>query len=1271
MEKQIGMKKAVKRHISFLLSFLLCFVWAQPVAGKAAGGQQKEMRLIKTEGAVEITSAGGKALEQPEEKPLPNGSLIGTGRNSRAWMGREEAKELRLEAGGFLEVRTGKETPEILLQAGMLYFHTQTEPEGLGIRTATAAFRIENARGCVHVADTHRTIVYMLEGTGECSVTDPVSGQVKRASLQAGDVAECIVYQEPKNGERCQILFGEQAEKRLAEAEEQRKNGEAPIDFGEENERIGKPEGAALANRQDPVWEREEALAQLADTDAPKPQNPWDTDAPKPQNPWDTDAPKPQNPPQETKGEEDTSSSSSKPDSEEPKDPGSSLLPDPKPVPEEPETPGTSLPPDPDPTPGEPETPGDNPQPDPPAKTKGLVLDGIAVNGTDGVIEIKAGGRVSFGDSSALENQGQIQSSGSVDGKICNTQGTLELTSGTIVEMEQSGGTVKLSGGIIQNGYTVTGGTFEMTGGTLKAGSEGAALTVEKGDGTSETNVRLTGGTLLNESGGPAIEMKGGVIEISEEASIRGKDVGKTLDLTSLEEAAHITYKDAQGGEIRKTVNPGEEPVALYMAQKGTDGLVTLRYLGDDFSHVMEMVNAGRGDEVTLKKDVSAELTDPLELRGGREQLPVHLNLDGNQLTIKRDVADGEAVFRVAEDAVWEIQGGTITADLKNMPTTMLQYASIIDMGRSNVTISDITMDLGSVGRCGIHNKGGNLVIHHSDISQIGTLEAESGGSIALSGTEANVVLNKSGSSLTVSKGSVIGSVTNTASHAEIEDSTIHYGISNGEGATLSLRASVSERRIQNNKSMLYLSGATVKDQISNVNFSVAEIKNSAMEAKIYNGSGSRITISENSELRENGAIECEGTDSRVDLLNAHIEMIKSVQHIYAMDSGEIQISDSAITMEAVSGQNACEIKAYKNGKIGISDSQVNGEAQILAGNLKNAGNPGTIEIRNASALAAQVIRSDEGAVILSDCKGVELNSLHARDSFVISGSEMQVKSNMEVYSAGSMEIQSGSRITTNSNVGIQGVFILTDSDMELGNAGSFECNGSADVCISGDSVVRGKINISRGDSYSVKLKIHEGAVISYEGVEPVIGYTAINDRNLDQYFKDVIFAGGRIVNTGEGPGLRIYCSDSGYREPKISWESIGTQIRTAKGNPVDFYDKYAREAFLPSGYEAGQDEEGYRCLAPKQAANAILSEEEAMPVAEGELGEGEWTERNEETPPADGEPNEGEWTERNEETLPADGELEEEPPLAHEKKEEEVLSGERPEDEEDEKEES
>lgn len=86
------------------------------------------------------------------------------------------------------------------------------EDETLNIRTSTMVTGIRGTAGWVKIINERQTRLYVLEGQVQCMVADPVTGQMKRIVLQAGQVADFVVYDKTKIGDKCDIFLGRYTE---------------------------------------------------------------------------------------------------------------------------------------------------------------------------------------------------------------------------------------------------------------------------------------------------------------------------------------------------------------------------------------------------------------------------------------------------------------------------------------------------------------------------------------------------------------------------------------------------------------------------------------------------------------------------------------------------------------------------------------------------------------------------------------------------------------------------------------------------------------------------------------------------------------------------------------------------------------------------------------------------------------------------------------------------------------------------------------------------
>lgn len=68
---------------------------------------------------------------------------------------------------------------------------------------------IRGTSGWVRAADRWNSQLGVLEGTVECTVTDPVSGQTKTVEIHGGQTAECRVYPSDYAGDKVEITISD------------------------------------------------------------------------------------------------------------------------------------------------------------------------------------------------------------------------------------------------------------------------------------------------------------------------------------------------------------------------------------------------------------------------------------------------------------------------------------------------------------------------------------------------------------------------------------------------------------------------------------------------------------------------------------------------------------------------------------------------------------------------------------------------------------------------------------------------------------------------------------------------------------------------------------------------------------------------------------------------------------------------------------------------------------------------------------------------------
>ena len=215
MDKSL-VNKARRILASVLIAALCVCNMAMPAFAEEAVAAS--FRLYQTEGTVTVQNQNGKEMTAMQDMKLFNGYQISTEQKSYAWFEADSTKLFKMDAVSNLEVRKKGKQSELLLNSGNLFFnvteHLQDD-EVLNIRTSSLVVGIRGTSGWVKVIDQYHTILYMLDGSVEASVTDPVSGQRKSITLRGGQRAEFWIYDKNKEGDKCDIIVRQYGEEEI------------------------------------------------------------------------------------------------------------------------------------------------------------------------------------------------------------------------------------------------------------------------------------------------------------------------------------------------------------------------------------------------------------------------------------------------------------------------------------------------------------------------------------------------------------------------------------------------------------------------------------------------------------------------------------------------------------------------------------------------------------------------------------------------------------------------------------------------------------------------------------------------------------------------------------------------------------------------------------------------------------------------------------------------------------------------------------------------
>ena len=196
-----------KRLLAMLLVCVMCLTLAPEALAESA--LATAMRLTKSEGTVAIANSSGRNVPVREDLRLYSGYGIDTEDASYAWISLDSAKLVKEDAVSEISIRKSGKKLDILVDSGNLFFNVK-EPldsdETFHIRTSTMAIGIRGTCGWVKVIDQWTSIVYILEGSVEVTVTDPVTGETKTEIITGGETARCVVYPQDRSGDKCDII---------------------------------------------------------------------------------------------------------------------------------------------------------------------------------------------------------------------------------------------------------------------------------------------------------------------------------------------------------------------------------------------------------------------------------------------------------------------------------------------------------------------------------------------------------------------------------------------------------------------------------------------------------------------------------------------------------------------------------------------------------------------------------------------------------------------------------------------------------------------------------------------------------------------------------------------------------------------------------------------------------------------------------------------------------------------------------------------------------
>ena len=211
MKKNSGNSKGSFGGLWIIRTLLLVILITGSVAAVALAAKNKAttIRLVKTEGDVTVVNSKKEELVQTEDMRLYSGDHQITDDASYAWLSLDSSKAIKLDENSETELRKKGKKLEVLVDSGSVFFNVTVpleSDETLNIRSSTMITGIRGTCGWVRILDGGETRVFLLEGSLECVVTDPVSGETKTITLKPGEYADFYVYEAGHQGDATEIV---------------------------------------------------------------------------------------------------------------------------------------------------------------------------------------------------------------------------------------------------------------------------------------------------------------------------------------------------------------------------------------------------------------------------------------------------------------------------------------------------------------------------------------------------------------------------------------------------------------------------------------------------------------------------------------------------------------------------------------------------------------------------------------------------------------------------------------------------------------------------------------------------------------------------------------------------------------------------------------------------------------------------------------------------------------------------------------------------------
>ena len=192
----------LRRCFVWLLCLSLCLGLAVPVLAEDNTGT--EIRLLQTEGTVNVSSTSGKTYSTREDMRLYSGYVVSTEEASYAWITLDAEKAVKLDECSSLEVRRSGKSLELLLKSGEMYCDVTAplkEDEKLNIRTSTMVTGVRGTIVYIQKISDDETHLGVLEGRAQGVAINPVTGATRALMVRQGQIGVFKVYDADEAGE--------------------------------------------------------------------------------------------------------------------------------------------------------------------------------------------------------------------------------------------------------------------------------------------------------------------------------------------------------------------------------------------------------------------------------------------------------------------------------------------------------------------------------------------------------------------------------------------------------------------------------------------------------------------------------------------------------------------------------------------------------------------------------------------------------------------------------------------------------------------------------------------------------------------------------------------------------------------------------------------------------------------------------------------------------------------------------------------------------------